>query len=105
MVSSTFVSFSLLGSLAPAPEQEVSSFSDVPDGKIGTLRIHKSGRVSLLIGNIEWAVEESTRIQGQSWYAGIRAPLDRSRSSRRKLPAFFPHKAKLSSWGKLKINW
>ncbi|EER07080.1 conserved hypothetical protein [Perkinsus marinus ATCC 50983] len=43
------------GSLAPAPEQEVSSFSDVPDGKIGTLRIHKSGRVSLLIGNIEYS--------------------------------------------------
>ncbi|EER17841.1 conserved hypothetical protein [Perkinsus marinus ATCC 50983] len=43
------------GSLPPAPEQEVSSFSDVPDGKIGTLRIHKSGRVSLLIGNIEYS--------------------------------------------------
>ncbi|KAF4665841.1 hypothetical protein FOL47_004403 [Perkinsus chesapeaki] len=34
---------------------EVATFNEVPDGKIGSLRVHKSGRVSLLIGGIEYS--------------------------------------------------
>jgi DNA-directed RNA polymerase III subunit RPC4 len=36
-------------------------FSDIPDGKIGTLKIHKSGKTVLEIGKTEFLVEEGQR--------------------------------------------
>jgi len=36
-------------------------FSDIPDGKIGTLRVHKNGKTVLLIGKTEFLVNEGQR--------------------------------------------
>lgn len=49
---------------APIPDEKSNTgvFEDIPEGRLGTLRIHKSGKLTLQMGEHSFVLDSATQV-------------------------------------------
>jgi DNA-directed RNA polymerase III subunit RPC4 len=49
-------------SISEAKPDKESVFEDIPEGRLGTLRIHKSGKITLQMGEHSFVLDSATQV-------------------------------------------